>query len=65
MNSALPTHSDLIEIGGTWMPSDRFMLTGWFGIDIESQNIGRALVEQGNPGASWANVTPLDSIDGL
>jgi hypothetical protein len=62
LNSALPTHDDLIEIGGTLMPSDRFMLTGWFGIDIQSQNIGEAIV-QNEPGK--ATVTNLNAPAGF
>jgi hypothetical protein len=61
LNSALPTHDNLIEIGGTWMPTDRFMLNAWFGIDIQTQNLGRALVEQGTAPVTDSNrVTPLD-----
>ena len=45
LNSALPTHDNEIEIGGTLMPSDRFLLNAWFGIDIQSQNIGEAIVQ--------------------
>ncbi len=44
LNSALPTLDNEIEIGGTLMPSDRFLLNAWFGIDIQSQNIGEAVV---------------------
>ena len=51
LNSALPTHDNLIEFGGTWMPSDWFMLNGWFGIDTQSQNFGEAIV-QNEPGKS-------------
>ena len=50
LNSALPTQDNLIEIGGTSMPSDRFMLNAWLGIDIQSQNIGQAVVVPGWPG---------------
>lgn len=49
LNSALPTDSNEIEIGGTLMPSDRFLLTGWFGVDIQSQHFGEAIV-QNEPG---------------
>ncbi len=55
LNSALPTHADLIELGGTFMPSDRFMVNAWVGIDIQSQNIGRAIVEPGT-----TTVVPLN-----
>jgi hypothetical protein len=54
LNSALPTNDNLIEFGGTLMPSDRFLLCGWVGIDIQSQNIGQVLV---TPGTSA--VTPF------
>jgi len=32
LNSGLPTHEDRFELGGTWTPTDNFMLTGqiWF-----------------------------------
>jgi hypothetical protein len=32
-NSKLPTESHLVEIGGTWTPSDYFLVNGTFGID--------------------------------
>ena len=51
LNSALPTNDNEIEIGGTLMPSDRFLLSGWFGIDIQSQQFGEAIV-QNQPGSS-------------
>jgi hypothetical protein len=62
LNSALPTHSDLIELGGTWIPSDRFLLSAWVGIDIQSQNIGEAVV-QNQPGKT--TVTNLNSPAGF
>lgn len=35
-NSNLPNNEDLVQIGGTWYPSDYFMLTCWFGIENRS-----------------------------
>ena len=32
-NSMLPTHVDIIEIGGTWSPVDRFLASGTLGIE--------------------------------
>jgi len=32
-NSMLPMHVDIIEIGGTWSPVDRFMASGTLGIE--------------------------------
>jgi hypothetical protein len=33
LNSNQPTHEDLIEFGGTWTPTDNFLLTASFGIE--------------------------------
>lgn len=40
-NSSLPEHENFVEIGGTWMPSDDFMLNAWFEVDVR-RNSGRA-----------------------
>jgi len=48
MNTALPEHDDIVEIGGTWMPGDRFMLNGWVGIDVQSQSVGQLTVANTN-----------------
>lgn len=61
LNSALPTHDNLIEIGGTWMPSECFMLNAWFGIDTQNQHFGQALVAN-NTGAT---VVPLNVPQGF
>jgi hypothetical protein len=64
LNSALPTHSDFVEIGGTLMPSDRFLLNAWFGIDIQSQDIGVAQVVPGTQTATTL-VTALNASAGF
>jgi len=32
-NSMLPTHVDIVEVGGTWSPTDRFIASGTLGIE--------------------------------
>ncbi|MEI8373720.1 MAG: hypothetical protein WCJ35_12905 [Planctomycetota bacterium] len=44
-NSSLPEHENLVEIGGTWMPSDRVLLNGWIEVDIR-QSSGRAIFDE-------------------
>jgi hypothetical protein len=60
LNTALPTQDNMVEIGGTLMPTDRFMLNAWLGIDIQSQDIGQALVVRGT-----SAVTPLNAPAGF
>ena len=38
VNSSLPEHADIVEIGGTWYPSDNFLLSGHVGIENTNQN---------------------------
>ncbi|MDC0936005.1 hypothetical protein OAS39_06940 [Pirellulales bacterium] len=38
INTGLPTHEHLVEIGGTWTPVDNFLLTGTFGFEDRSNN---------------------------
>ena len=59
LNSALPTHDNEIEIGGTFMPSDRFLLNAWFGIDTQSQDIGLAVVQNVPPSATVTNLAAV------
>ena len=37
-NTNQPEQQDLIEIGGTWMPADNFLLSATFGIDVRSHD---------------------------
>jgi hypothetical protein len=41
-NSSLPTHGDLVEIGGTWSPLDCFLASGTFGIESRLHDSGVA-----------------------
>ncbi|MGA2064546.1 MAG: hypothetical protein ABSG86_06245 [Thermoguttaceae bacterium] len=43
-NSALPEYDNIIELGGTWLPNDRFMLNGWIGFDMQSQSEGQLVI---------------------
>jgi hypothetical protein len=54
-NSALPQYDSIVELGGTWLPSDHFMLNGWVGIDVQSQSEGRLVVS--NSGTKPATLT--------
>ncbi len=38
LNSNLPEHVDIVEFGGTWYPSDNFLLSGQVGIENTNQN---------------------------
>jgi hypothetical protein len=37
-NSSLPTHADIVEIGGTWSPSDCLLASGRIGIENREHN---------------------------
>lgn len=41
-NSSLPTDEDLIQVGGSWYPTDSFLLTGWFGLENRSHESSEA-----------------------
>jgi hypothetical protein len=43
MNTCLPTSDNMIEFGGTWMPSTALMINGWIALDFQSQDFGRAV----------------------
>ena len=41
-NSSLPTDEDLVQFGGSWLPSHDVMLTGWFGVENRYHTSGTA-----------------------
>jgi hypothetical protein len=48
-NSALPDHENVVEIGGTWVPSDCFMLNAWFSVDVRQNHGAGRFDEQDYP----------------
>ena len=48
-NTSLPEHENLIEIGGTWMPSESLMLTTWLNVDIRQNFNTGTFDEQSYP----------------
>jgi hypothetical protein len=47
-NSGLPTDEDLIQLGGSWIPHDHMLLTGWFGIENRSHSSDKADFNEDN-----------------
>jgi hypothetical protein len=60
MNTLLPEHDNIVEIGSTWLPSDHFMLNSWVGIDVQSQDVGQLVVDN-STSPSQSRVVPLHS----
>jgi predicted porin len=56
-NTALPEHDNIVELGGTWLPSNNFMLNGWVGIDAQSQSEGQLVIS--NSGTPPPTTTPV------
>ena len=42
INTSLPEHEDLIEIGGTWTPAENFLLSATFGIQKSNNHSAEA-----------------------
>ncbi|KKK63966.1 hypothetical protein LCGC14_2988960, partial [marine sediment metagenome] len=42
LNTNQPRHEDVIQLGGTWTPSDNFLISAWVGIESASHSSSAA-----------------------
>ncbi len=66
-NSSLPDSVDLVDLQGTWYPSDNFLVSATFGIENRSQTSNRANFEEDNYpiiATAWYAPTSKWSVSG-
>jgi hypothetical protein len=68
LNTKLPTQQDIVELGGTWLPAQNFMLGATVGLEMTNHRSNYAWFEEDNyPIAltAWYAPTPAWSVSGV